>query len=78
MVDRVVPTLDLDDATQAWVRAIGAAGAGAIRLQKALVRQWEAVPLDDAIQAGMQSFASAYDTDEPRRLMRKFLDRKRN
>ena len=78
LVDRVVPGVELDNATQAWVRAIGAAGARAIRLQKALVRQWEAVPLDDAIQAGMQSFASAYDTDEPRRLMQKFLDRKRN
>ncbi len=78
LVDRVVPGVELDDATQAWVRAIGAAGPEAIRLQKALVRQWEAVPLDDAIQVGMQSFASAYDTDEPRRLMQKFLDRKRH
>ncbi len=78
LVDRVVPGVELDDATQAWVRAIGAAGPEAIRLQKALVRQWEAVPLDDAIQAGMQSFASAYDTDEPRRLMQKFLDRRRH
>ena len=33
--------------------------------------------LDRAIEAGMRSFTSAYDTDEPRRLMRKFLDRKR-
>lgn len=78
LVDRVVPPLELDDATQAWVRAIGAAGARAIRLQKILVRQWDTEPLDHAIQAGMQSFTSAYDTDEPRRLMQKFLDRTRN
>ena len=77
LVDRVVPPLDLDDATQAWVRAIGAAGACAIRLQKTLVRQWDTEPLDRAIEAGMRAFTSAYDTDEPRRLMQKFLDRKR-
>ena len=77
LVDRVVPGVGLDDATQAWVRAIGAAGPEAIRLQKSLIRQWEAMPLDDAIQAGVQCFASAYETDEPRRLMQAFLDRKR-
>ena len=38
---------------------------------------WDAMPLDDAIQAGTHAFASAYDTDEPRRLMQAFLDRKR-
>jgi len=77
LVDRVVPGVDLDDATHTWVRAIGAAGPEAIRLQKSLIRQWEAMPLEDAIQAGMRSFASAYDTDEPRQLMQQFLDRKR-
>ena len=78
LVDRVVPGVELNIATQAWVRAIGAAGPDAIRLQKRLIRQWEAIPLDDAIQAGIQSFVSAYDTDEPRRLMQQFLDRKRH
>ena len=77
LVDRVVPKADLDDATQSWVRAIGGAGPAAIRLQKSLIRQWDAMPLDDAIQAGTHAFASAYDTDEPRRLMQAFLDRKR-
>ena len=56
----------------------GAAGARAIRLQKTLIRQWDTEPLAHAIEAGMRSFASAYETDEPRRLMQKFLDRPRN
>lgn len=77
LVDRVVPGTGLDDATHGWVQAIGAAGAQAIRLQKALLRRWDAVSLDDAIQAGIQSFTSAYQTDEPRRLMQAFLERQR-
>ena len=76
LVDRVVPGVELDDTTQTWVRAIGAAGPKAIRLQKSLIRQWEAMPLDDAIQAGVGCFTSAYDSDEPRRRMQAFLDRK--
>jgi len=78
LVDRVVAGGDLDDATDAWVRAIGSAGPEAIRLQKSLIRQWEAMPLDEAIQAGVSCFARAYKTDEPRRLMQAFLDRKRH
>jgi hypothetical protein len=34
------------------------------------------MPLDDAIQAGVGCFTSAYDSDEPRRRMQAFLDRK--
>jgi hypothetical protein len=71
-----VPGVELDDAVHDWVRAIGAAGARAIRLQKTLVRRWDTLGLDHAIQASMRSFASAYETDEPHRLMQGFLDRK--
>jgi enoyl-CoA hydratase/carnithine racemase len=78
LVDRVVAGGDLNDATDAWVRAIGGAGPEAIRLQKSLIRQWEAMPLGDAIQAGVSCFARAYESDEPRRLMQAFLDRKRH
>ena len=77
LVDRVVPGIELDDATQAWVRAIGAAGARAIRLQKTLLRQWDTESLDRSIEAGIGCFTSAYETDEPRRLMQAFLNRKR-
>ena len=76
-MDRVVPGVKLDDAVHEWVRAIGAAGARAIRLQKTLVRRWDTLPLDHAIQAGMGYFTNAYETDEPRRLMQTFLDRTR-
>ena len=76
LVDRVVPPSELDAAVDAWARAIGSAGPRAIRLQKALVRRWDDIPLDHAIQAGMRSFITAFATDEPHRLMRRFLDKK--
>ena len=76
MVDRVVRATDLDVAALEWIRAIGTAGPRAIRLQKQLVRMWDTVPLDEAIERSLQTFADAYQTDEPRRLMRAFLERR--
>ncbi|MDA1092433.1 MAG: enoyl-CoA hydratase [Acidobacteria bacterium] len=76
LVDKVVAVADLDVVTLEWVQAIASAGPRAMRLQKQLVRLWDTVPLDDAIARSMQTFAEAYETDEPRRLMQAFLDRK--
>ena len=44
----------------------------AIRLQKALIRQWEDLPLKDAIAAGADALAAAFETDEPARAMAAF------
>jgi enoyl-CoA hydratase/carnithine racemase len=77
LVDKVVPPDTLDEAVDAWARSIATAGPRAIRLQKALVRRWDDIPLDHGIQAGMRSFTQAFATDEPHQRMRQFLDRKR-
>ena len=77
LVEKVVSPGELDAAVEGWARAIASAGPQAIRLQKALVRRWDDVPLDHAIQAGMQAFTAAYATGEPQRLMQRFLDRNR-
>jgi enoyl-CoA hydratase/carnithine racemase len=77
LVDKAVAPDALDEAVDGWVRAIATAGPRAIRLQKALVRRWDDIPLDHGIQAGMRSFTMAFATDEPHRRMREFLDRKR-
>ena len=76
LVDRVVRAADLDVAALEWIQAIGTAGPRAIRLQKQLVHLWDTVPLDEAIARSVQTFADAYQTDEPRRLMRAFLERR--
>jgi enoyl-CoA hydratase/carnithine racemase len=77
LVERVIPAADLDAAVDAWVDALMKAGPRAIRLQKRLIRRWEESPMSAAIAAGIDSFADAYATDEPGRLMRAFLERPR-
>ena len=67
LVEKIVPAADLDAAVAQWVDAIVAAGPRAIRLQKELIREWEAMPVNDGIQAGIRSFVRAYETDEPAR-----------
>ena len=77
LVERLVAPDALDDAVAAAVGGIAAAGPRAVRAQKALVRRWEGLAREDAIEAGVAAFAAAWETDEPRRLMRAFLDRPR-
>ena len=77
LVERVVPRAELDQAVERWTLAILEAGPRAIRLQKPLIREWERLPVDQAIERGIDSFVAAYETDEPRRLMERFLTRRR-
>jgi enoyl-CoA hydratase len=69
LVERVVPAASLDAATEEWVAAIVSAGPRAIRLQKELIREWEAMPVNDAIQAGIRMMGRAYESDEPHRMV---------
>jgi len=78
LVERVVSADDLDSLVGDWVRAILEAGPRAVRLQKALIREWEKLPLDQAIQRGIEAFSEAYATEEPKCLMDRFLMRSRH
>ena len=49
----------------------------ALRLQKELIRYWEDHSVAEAVEQGIVSFAAAWESDEPRRLMRSFLEAKR-
>ncbi len=71
LVEKIVPGA-LDEAVEAWVASILNAGPRAIRLQKKLIRRWEDLPLREAVLAGVDAFAAAWETDEPRRAMREF------
>lgn len=77
LIERLVPDETLDESVEDWVRAILASAPGAIRLQKELIREWERLPLADAVERGVQSFERAFHSDEPRRYMKRFLNRKR-
>jgi enoyl-CoA hydratase len=73
LVEEVVPAELLGEAVERLVASIAASGPHAIRLQKALITAWENLPLREAVERGIDSFASAWQTDEPRRMMAAFL-----
>jgi len=77
LLERVVPDEELDAAVDEWLDALLLATPRAIRLQKALIRKWEDLPVSDAIRAGIDAFASAYETDEPARAMAAFRAERR-
>ena len=77
LVDSLVPEGGLDDAIADTVDRICAAGPAAIRLQKALMREWEELPLSEAVARGIDCLAEGFASGEARERMRAFLDRKR-
>ena len=77
LVETLVPEGELDDALARTVDMICTAGPAAIRLQKALLRDWEELPLRDAVERGIDCLARGFASGEPRERMRAFLDRKR-
>lgn len=76
-LERVVDPENLNTGVERWVSSILAAGPRAIRLQKKLVRDWERMTLSQAVQAGIKACVEARKTDEPKRLMQAFLERKK-
>ena len=76
LVQRVVARGEIDRATDQWIEAILRAGPRAIRLQKKLIQKWEGLPLSEAIEAGIDAFVDAFDTNEPQERIRGFLERR--
>jgi enoyl-CoA hydratase len=75
LVEKVVPAADLDAALDRWIVSIVESGPKAIRLQKELIREWEAMPVSDAIEAGIRCMYRAYQSDEPKRMVDEALKR---
>jgi enoyl-CoA hydratase/carnithine racemase len=73
-LERRVPASELDSALEEWLARLLAAGPRAVRLQKALIRSWEDLPIRAAVEAGADAFVEAWRTDEPRQAMKSFLD----
>ncbi len=78
LIERVVAPDRLDAEVEKVVAALLSAGAQAVRSQKALMQQWEKLPADKAIEAGIDAFARAFETDEPARMLSAFATRKRD
>ena len=77
LVDVVAPEGGLDAAVEHTVAALLACGAEALRAQKGLLRQWEELPLKESVDLSIKVFGRSFLTDEPTRLMREFIERKR-
>jgi enoyl-CoA hydratase len=77
LVEKVVPPEDLDAAVGLWIDAILANGPEAVRLQKALMREWERLPLDEAIAAGIRTYRTSVAGGEPARMLAEFMARRR-
>lgn len=76
-VERLCAPDELEGRTRDWVNAILAAGPGAIRAQKRVMRRWEEMPERQALAASIDEFAGAFRTGEPAEMMRPFIERKR-
>jgi enoyl-CoA hydratase len=76
LIQRVVEPNALDETVETCLRALFTTGPQAIRIQKKLIRRWEDLTVSDAIQAGVDAFASSFESDEPRRRMQAFRERR--
>src|SRR5262249_36574323 len=77
LIDVVAPQGGLDAAGAPGVGLLLECGPEALRSQKALLRQWEELPLTESVNLSVGVFGKSFLTDEPQRLMQGFIDRKR-
>ena len=77
LIERLTTVESLDATIERWIDAVLHSGPRAMRLQKSLMKTWESEPIGKSIRASIETFANAFDSDEPRRLMQTFLDRRR-
>jgi enoyl-CoA hydratase len=75
LIEDVAPLSHLEQRLELTLAAMLSAGSNALRLQKALIREWEALPPDAAIARGIDRFAQAWETDEPSRMIPGFRKR---
>ena len=77
LVDAVAPEGGLDAAVEKTVAALLECAPEALRAQKALIKQWEELPLKESVDLSIGVFGRSFLTDEPHRMMQGFIDRKR-
>jgi enoyl-CoA hydratase len=77
LVEKVVAPEKLDEAVDDWLRIMAGNGNRGMRLQKRLIRDWETLPIDQAVSTGIATFAETFETDEAREMLRTFINRPR-
>jgi enoyl-CoA hydratase/carnithine racemase len=77
LVDAVAEAGGLDAEVEKVVSMLLECGPEALRAQKALLRQWEELPLKESVDLSIPVFGRSFLSDEPHRMMQAFIDRKR-
>lgn len=75
-IEKIVAPDQLDKAVDEAVASILASAPEAVRTQKRLLKDWDSLPLDQAITASMEPFADSYKGDEPAAYMAHIVNRK--
>lgn len=81
LVEKIVEQGALDEAVEGWLSQLEKNGPSAVRKQKALMRTWENVSLDEAVQAGVTAFEESFmakdgEVTEPARMLSAFFQKK--
>jgi enoyl-CoA hydratase len=77
LVDVVAAEGQLDAEVEKVVEMLLECGPEALRSQKVLLKQWEELPLKESVDLSIGVFGRSFLSDEPRRMMQGFIDRKR-
>jgi enoyl-CoA hydratase/carnithine racemase len=77
LVHRVFEPAELDAGIRVTAQQLAGLGPQVLRQQKALLRDWERLPLKEAMDRSVTEFGRAFATGEPREHMNRFLNRKR-
>ncbi len=77
LVHRVVEPAELDAEVRRTALQLAGLGPQVMRQQKALLRDWERLPLAEAVDRSVAEFGRAFSTGEPQDYMNRFLNRKR-
>jgi len=73
LVEEVYLQAALETAVEDLLDKLLEAEPRAVQLQKALIRRWEELPMSQAIAAGVDAFADAWSTEEPKAAMARYL-----
>ena len=77
LIERRADAAGLDAEIDRVLASLVAGGRHAVRAQKQLIGAWDGVTLDAAVQHGIDTFAAAFETDEPRTMLGAFVARKK-
>lgn len=76
LINECVPQEKLDDRIQEVAAGLAEIGPVVLRQQKRLLRRWECMTLDAAVDNSIAEFGEAFKTGEPQHHMNAFLEKK--